>query len=136
MLTGFGEDSLRASARRLAGTVKYLYNEAALTGREHRLIYNLDRGTFRAARLEASGELKAVAGPGREQRLRGETRFRDVQVAARGKFSTGEVTTEILPVGWLPETVVHLDGGRGETLTVRLLPLTGDVEVYEGYREF
>jgi general secretion pathway protein H len=41
-LPGVGEDGLKSSARRIAGTVKYFFNEAALTGRPHRLEYNLD----------------------------------------------------------------------------------------------
>jgi len=39
---------LAAAARRLGGTTKSLFNEAALTGREHRLVYDLERGSYRA----------------------------------------------------------------------------------------
>ena len=49
--------SYYASARRLAGTVKYLFNESALDGREYRLIFDLKDATYSARRLEEDGTL-------------------------------------------------------------------------------
>src|SRR5210317_194715 len=57
LFSNIGTSSLGTSARRLSGTIKYLFNESALSGLEYRLIYNLDRGTYRAQVLEADGEL-------------------------------------------------------------------------------
>ncbi len=136
LVTGVGQDGLKLSARRLAGTVKYLYNEAALTGRPHRLVFDLDAGTFGGRRLEVSGELVPLTGTGRDQDLRGGVRFRDVVVAGQGQSSSGRTFSSIQPVGWIDETVVHLKGGGDRELTLRLLPLTGTTEIYEGYREF
>lgn len=135
-LAGFGGDDRRTMARRLAGTVKYLFNEAVLTGREHRLVFDLQEGSYRAQRLDASGELTAVAGAGRERRLPRGVSITDVEVAGKGKFSSGEVTTELYPAGWIAETVVHLERDGKEPLTLRIMPLTGTTEVYDGYREF
>jgi general secretion pathway protein H len=136
IFAGWGEGSLQSSARRLAGTVKYLYNESALQKKEFRLVFDLDKGAYRASVLEAGGRLEDVAGTGRLRQLRGDVRFQDVAVAGRGKFTSGEVTTVIHPVGWLEETIVHLKDGDGRTLTLRLMPFTGATEIYEGYREF
>lgn len=135
-LPGVGEDGLKSSSRRIAGTVKYFFNEAALTGRPHRLEYNLDGGTFRVRRIEADGEVVELGGTGREQRLRGDVRFKDIVIPARGSFSHGEVTTMIQPVGWLEETVVHLEEEEGRAMTLRIMPFTGTTEVFDGYREF
>jgi len=136
LLGRLGDSGLDSSARRLAGTVKYLFNEAALSGRPYRLTYNLAQGTYRAARLETSGELTAEGGIVREQRLKGDTRFRDLVVGGRGTVSDGEVTTEILPIGWMEETTIHLDDGADQVLTLHINPFTGATEVYQGYREF
>jgi general secretion pathway protein H len=135
-LPGIGEDGLKSSSRRIAGTVKYFFNEAALSGRPHRLEYNLDAGTFRVRRIEAGGEVVELGGTGREQRLRGDVRFKDIVIPARGSFSHGEVTTMIQPVGWLEETVVHLEEEGGRAMTLRIMPFTGTTEVFDGYREF
>ncbi len=127
---------LAATAKRLGGMTRYLFNEAALTGLEHRLIYDLERGSYRAVRLESSGELTPVGGPGRPADLHGDVRFRDLSLPGRGTFSSGEVVTTIHPTGWLEETVVHLENRKGEQLTVHILPLTGGEETYAGYRDF
>ncbi len=136
MLTGIGEDRLGASGRRLAGTVKYLFNESALSGLQYRLVYNLDQGSYRAKRLERTGDLVEVEGVGKHQSLKDGIRFKDLAIPGRGKFSSGEVTTEIHPVGWLEETIIHLVDKGGENLTLRINPFTGSTEVFEGYREF
>ena len=136
IFAGWGEGSLKSSARRLAGTVKYLYNESALQKKEFRLVFDLEKGAYRARVLEPDGQLVDVEGTGRLRHLKGNVRFQDVAVAGRGKFASGEVTTVIHPVGWLEETVVHLKDRKDRTLTLRLMPFTGFTEIYEGYREF
>jgi len=133
---GFGESDLRSAARRLAGTTRHLYNEAALSGRPYRLRFDLDRGTYGGLRQEADGRLVPVAGSGGGRTLPEGVRFRDIVVAGRGRSSSGQTDALILPVGWLDETVIHLAGAGDRTLTLRLQPLSGSTEVYEGYREF
>ena len=135
-LPGVGADGLKSSTRRIAGTVKYFFNEAALSGRPHRLEYNLDAGTFAVRRIEADGEVVELSGTGREQRLKGNVRFKDITIPGRGAFSQGEAATEIQPVGWMEETVVHLEEEDGRTLTLRIMPYTGTTEVFDGYLEF
>ena len=127
---------LQASARRLAGVTKYLFNEAALSGREQRLVYDLDEGRYRAQELDETGELIDAEDLGRTAKLRSGIRFTDVTVSGRGLFSSGEVTVRIHPSGWLEETVVHLASAAGDELTLRINPLTGSAEIFDGYRTF
>lgn len=136
LLTGIGRNDLRASARRLTGTVKYLYNEAALSGLEHRLVLDLDRKSYFARRLEASGELVAADRFGREKSLPGGIDISSVTVAERGSFTSGQVTVAIYPAGWVEETIIHLERDEQHKMTLRIKPLTGTTEIYEGYREF
>lgn len=131
-----GTNSLDSSARRLSGTIKYLYNEAALSGLEYRLIYDLDQRTYRAQILEADGSLVDAEDQGRQATLKGTVRFEDVQLPGRGKFTMGQVTARIDPSGWIEETIIHLDDGQGKKLTLRVMPLTGTTEIFAGYREF
>jgi prepilin-type N-terminal cleavage/methylation domain-containing protein len=131
-----GTSSLDSSARRLSGTIKYLFNESAMSGREYRLIYDLDHGIYRAQVLEADGALLDAEDQGREAALKGAIRFKDLQVPGRGKFSAGQVTTRIDPSGWVEETVIHLENDDGEMLTLRVMSLTGTTEIYQGYRDF
>jgi len=68
--------------------------------------------------------------------LKGDVRFKDLQLPGRGKFSAGQVTTLIHPSGWVEETIIHLEDGAGEMLTLRVSPLTGITEVFDGYRDY
>ena len=136
LFSNIGTSSLGSSARRLSGTIKYLFNESALSGLEYRLIYDLDRGSYRAQILEADGALVDAPDQGRAAALKGAVRFKDVQVPGRGKFTAGQVTTRLHPSGWVEETIIHLDDGGGEMLTLRVMPLTGTTEIFDGYRDF
>lgn len=135
-LPGLDAGGPERGARRIAGTTKFLYNEAALTGREHRLIFDLDHGRLRARELSAAGEVRPVKGLPEETKLPSGVKLLDVAVSGRQKVSSGEMTMPIAPSGWLPQTVIHLQSGEREVLTVRLLSYTGSAEVFEGYREF
>lgn len=130
-----GTSSLETSARRLSNTIKYLFNESALSGLEYRLIYDLDEGTYRAQILDANGQLTDATDQGRQAKLKGSVRFQDLSVPGRGKMSAGQVTTRIHPSGWVEETIIHLDDGNN-VLTMRVMPLSGMTEIFAGYREF
>lgn len=136
LFSGPADGALASSARRIAGTVKQLYNEAALTGLEHRLVFHLERDNYTARVRGSDGELRPFPGMAGEVPLRGGVRFADIRVAGRGEFSSGDVEVAVSPSGWLPETVIHLDGGSERRMTLRILSFTGTTEVYEGYREF
>lgn len=123
-------------ARRIAGTIKFLYNEAALSGREHRLLFDLDNNALRPLTLNANREVVAVQGLAAESKLPSGVRLLAVAVAGQEKVSSGVTTLSISPTGWLPQTVIHLESADQKILTIRLLSYTGSAEVYEGYREF
>lgn len=135
-LDRFGQGELDAAARKLRGTVKFVFNEAALTGREHRLACDLERGTYRAMVLQPDGQLIELPGVGRQGRLPDGIRFQDLSLRGRGTFSTGEVTLRIHPTGWLDETVIHLKDQTGAQRTLRIAPLSGLADIYQDYRVF
>lgn len=136
LYSNIGTSNLETSARRLSSTIKYLFNESAISGLEYRLIYDLDEGTYRAQILDANGQLVNAPDQGKQAKLKGTVRFKDLSVPGRGKTSAGQVTTLIHPSGWVEETIIHLDDGDNIMLTLRVMPLTGMTEIFEGYREF
>jgi general secretion pathway protein H len=134
-LPAIGENRLDATARRIAGTVRHLYNEAALSGLEHRLAFDLDNNSIGGRLLEGDGELTTVSGSGRDHTLSSSVDIIDVSVPGRNKVTSGQIFSRIDPVGWIDETVIHLKSDK-RTLTLHLQPLTGGTDIYEGYREF
>ncbi len=136
-MMGSGESDLKKGAARLQGLVKYLYNEAALTGQEHRLIFDLDKRSYHVAFVDEGRKLRRkTAGLGKPEQLPGDIIFSNIEVSGRGSFSSGEVSTYFYPVGWLDETIVHLKSPKGAELTLRFSPLTGAMEIHEGDHSF
>ncbi len=130
-----GEDRLASAARRLAGAVKYHYNEAALSGLRHRLQIDLDTGRYGFAVFKPKGDRLELTPVGKRRQLPDGVRIRDIVIAGRGMLSSGETGVDIFPVGWIEETTIHLEQDEDRVLTLHVIPLTGIVEVYEGYRE-
>ncbi len=64
LLSGGEHRALRSTSRRISGMTRWCYNEAALSGLEHRLVFDLQRQVFFAQRLESDGELVVLSGPG------------------------------------------------------------------------
>ncbi len=134
-LPAIGENRLEASARRIAGMVRYLYNEAALSGFEHRLRFDLDNNALGGRMLDEDGRLVTVSNSGRDHTLSSSVDIVDVSVPGKNKISSGEVSSRFLPIGWMDETVIHLKSDD-RTLTLHMQPLTGATDIHEGYREF
>jgi len=136
LISGFEPNRLDASARRLAGTVKYLYNEAAMTGLEHRLTFEIAENSYHAGNVNRSGELQPLQGVAAKKNLSSGVKFVSIYQPQRGEQKDGEITTALLPGGWMEETIIHLEDDNQMKLTLRVVPLTGLTEIYEGYRDF
>ncbi|UWZ78519.1 pilus assembly FimT family protein [Geoalkalibacter halelectricus] len=135
LLGRVGDADLKSAGRKLAGTVKYLYNEAALQGLTHRLTFDLDANDISSLRQETSGEWISLPGRRARAQLPGSVRISNVIVFGKGNFSSGTVSMDIYPVGWLEEAVLHLQDGSRK-MTVRFSPLTGTAEFFDDHLEF
>jgi len=135
-LPGLDVGRLEATARRIDGMTRHIYNEAALTGLEHRIRFDLTRQRIEGLRLEADGELVPLTGSGRGSDLPDSIRMVDVELPGVKKLTSGQIDTRVFPVGWLDETVIHLRNDDERTLTLHLQSLTGLVDVEDGYRDY
>jgi general secretion pathway protein H len=135
LLGKVGEADLHAAGRRLAGTIKYLYNEAVLEKTTYRLIFDLDHAAYRAERQESDGEWSEMPGRMGGRELPGSVVLKQIAINGRGSFTSGEVSMQIYPVGWLDETVLYLQDDKYQR-TLRISALTGTTEFYDGHREF
>lgn len=134
LVSSYEPDRLASSARRLAGAVKYLYNEAAMTGLEHRLVFNLEEGSYQGDRLNRSGEWVALNGSGGAHHLAEEIRYKRIYQPGNGEQSDGEVVTLMSPGGWLQETFIQLEDTHKNRLNLRLAPLTGTTEILDDWQ--
>ena len=120
--------------RQLAGTVKLLYNEAALNSEIHLLTFDLDEETFSTFRLEKNGnQVEKI--PLEEARSLAPLRIEQVQIAGKGSFRSGEVTVRIYPQGWMEEVWIQLENEEKQVKTLTFVPMTGSTRIYEGRKE-
>lgn len=117
--------------RQIRGMVRYLAGMSAATRTQYRLHYDLDEGVCWVGRPNEEGEFieeKEVLT--RPLHLPSGVSFTDVNTP-RGVSREGVAYTDFFPTGWVEETFIHVEGASAVTL--KLLSLTGEIKVYEGY---
>jgi len=130
---------LGASTRRIANVSRYLYEESALRGTVLTLYFDLDRQQYWVARPEEDGAEPPEDSPdpiSRRVILPDGVRVTDVVIPGAGKLSAGVVPSRFYPEGYADSSVIHLADGDGHAYTVRIDPVRGRGEVFDGYRDF
>jgi prepilin-type N-terminal cleavage/methylation domain-containing protein len=135
LLGKVGDADLHAAGRRLAGTIKYLYNEAVLEKTTYRLVFDLDHASYSAERRDDSGEWTKLPGRMGTTKLPDSVEIKRIAINGRGSFTTGEIKIQIYPAGWLDEAALYLQDGKYKQ-TLRISALTGTTEFYDGFRDF
>jgi prepilin-type N-terminal cleavage/methylation domain-containing protein len=117
--------------RQIRGVVRYLTGMSASTRVRYRLNYNLVEGVCWVSCQNEQGEFieeKEILT--RPLHLPPGVIFKDI-VTPRGMQKEGVAYTEFSPNGWVEQTLLHLEGST--IVTAKLLALTGEVKVYDGY---
>ncbi len=128
LLLDRGEGDSRRELRRLAGTVKQLYNEATLTRDEHLLSFDLERNSMVAFRLQRNdGQVEKR--PFRKEISLQSLDLKQIDIAGKGSFRTGQVEVKIFPLGWMEQTRISLVDGTGVVKEVVFSPLTGSTKI-------
>ncbi len=117
--------------RQIRGLVRYLTGMSASTRTPYRLHYDLDEGRCWVSRQGEEGEfIEEQEILIRPLHLPKGVRFQEISTP-RGVYKEGEAYTDFFPTGWVEDTLIHMEGSS--IVTLKLLYLTGDVKVYEGY---
>ena len=135
-LGGFRRAQLRSQARRLAGRATYMFDQAAGHKLVLRLIFDIDNNGYAVARLDPYS-IKPVFAPDRTPSSRpvqmpSAIRIRDVTVEGIGTVNRGVIACNFYPEGYVDATVVHLEDSSGDVMTLKFVPLTGQVAVIDG----
>lgn len=146
ILAGFAVPQLRSvtgaelssATRRLSNASRYLYEEAALRGTVYSLHLDLDHQEYWVAKLDLdTGELvEDTEILSQRVSLPSDVRLADVFLPGLGKLSRGVVAARFYPEGYADPGVIHLTDDRGRFATVRIDPIRGRGEVYDGYQDF
>jgi prepilin-type N-terminal cleavage/methylation domain-containing protein len=131
------EGNLKTSARELAGTLRYLQDQAIATKQYYRLHINLVDGAMKVTRVMPEiEEMEVTDSALTNLALREGVEFADLTTSDLGKVSEGEVYLDFSPLGSLDFMLFHLKSKeRDSFFTVAVYPGSGRVEVAEGYAE-
>jgi general secretion pathway protein H len=131
------EYEIKSSSRRLAGTIRYLFNEAAIRHTHYRLNYDLKKREYWVTYLDDTKQFKEdPAILSSRIKLPATVHFEDIVTQHAGKVYEGQTFTQFFPNGWAEETIIHLGDGRERHFSLLIMPLTGKVKIYDRSVEF
>lgn len=128
--------SFSTSTRHLVGAIQSLFTAAAGSNRTYRLNIDLDQHMYWASVLTSDGDrFPSDPSLGFRTVVPSGIRFEDITTGRYGRATTGKVFIEFLPGGRMDRAVIHLSDHANQMVTMVLNPLTGGVQVSDGYRE-
>ncbi len=154
--------SLNTVAREIGSTVKEAYNSTALTGKVHRLVYDLNENTYWAE--EGPATLLLDTAETREKEERKKKFAKDSEKEPPSQFSLdktitrkkrslptgvsfeeilteqskealkqGQVYTHFFPHGLTEQTILHIKDSSNHKISLVLTPIIGRTLIYERY---
>jgi type II secretory pathway pseudopilin PulG len=125
---------MRRTINAIHGYARYLQAYAATEKCVYRLIFDLDQQVL------SSASLTTASCPGQMRKLPdyvipSTIRILDVVTPDHEKFAEGQVTTLFFPNGFAQPSTIHLGGLGAAPVTLMIEPLSGRVQVFEGYVE-
>ena len=128
-------DGLKATVRRMVGTVRSLRNEAIREQKIYTLHFDLESNRFWIESADMTDEGRELAYEQASQLPEG-VRILDVWSKERGKEVDGEPTIRFTKQGYIEQSAIHLAAEDGRKFTLEFSPFMGKVKVLEKYVEF
>jgi len=117
-----GEKALKSEAKRMSGTLRYIYDEAVGKKKTYTVKVDLDDSSWG---FQSENESRSF-------NLGKDIMFKDVIIPSHGEISAGEVTIEFGPLGPPEPMTLHLIKDELE-YTVMFNHLNGRAKIFEGY---
>jgi len=115
-----GERALKAEAKRTAGTLRYIYDEAAGKKQTYILTFNIDKGFWG---FKSDTETRII-------KLKDRVLFKDITIPSLGNVSEGEVIMEFGPLGPAEPVTIHLMKNDAE-YTIIFNHISGRAKIYD-----
>ena len=129
------DSELKLSLRRMAGNIKEVFNLAAIHKQTYYFVLDFDKNRYWVALPDADGNLSEEASTHMIHiKFSDKINLLDIATAME-KYSKGENIILFTPRGLLEKHLIHLRGGE-KNYTLIISPLTGKVDIKEGYVEF
>ncbi|VAX22941.1 hypothetical protein MNBD_NITROSPINAE03-875 [hydrothermal vent metagenome] len=127
---------LKSTARRLAGTISYLYDRAAASKLVYRLTLDIDERQYYVSLLNTQNRFeKTRLTFAKETKLPDRVRFTEARTSSQGIVRRGVAVINFYPSGFSDLCVIHLEDSNKNEMTLMVHPLTGRVKIFKGYKD-
>ena len=127
-------DDLKATVRRMIGTIRGLRNEAIREHKTYRLHFDLESNRLWVEAADMTEEEQSEAYKKAFQLPEG-VRILDVWRRETGKKMAGQTAIHFTKKGYVERSIIHLAAEDGRKFTLVLSPFLGKVKVHEKYVE-
>ncbi len=134
------QTNVKGAMRKFTGMVKFCFHESVIKQSYMRLMIDPMTGEYWPTIMTSSGSVgQFVSLTGSEViqkkgKLPGGIRFVDIVTPHNiFKVDKDEAFISFFPTGFVERSVVHLGDSAGRFYTLVMQPLTGDVEIMDGY---
>ena len=132
-LPDIGQRRLKSSARRLAGSITYLYERSATSGLVYRLTLDLGEKDYYVSLLNTDNQFeKTDLHLAKETFLPDGIKISRARTASQGVVSKGKAVIHFFPSGFTDISVINLKDDNSNEMTLIVHPLTGKVKIMEG----
>jgi len=142
-LSNFGKEDIKYFSRKFDGMFQYLYAEATIQRTNFYFNIDINKKKYWVTTGKVDVENKTVEMINytddfvkAEYVIPESVTIEDIDTVANGKVSEGKVIVAFYPEGFVDPVTIHLKNKEEEEITLLVLPLTGDIKVYDGYKEF
>lgn len=123
-------NNLPSACRQLIATIRSLQAMASSSQKTVRLYLDLDQRSYWAMLLEEKEERPPLeASLASRMVLPSEIRFLEVVTVQHGKVESGRAFLHLFPTGRVDPSVIYLTDLENNVLAIRVLPLTGRIQV-------
>jgi len=128
----FQQVRFRSSVNRIASVAEYAHHRAACTQLVHLLHLDTERGTYWVTSQTTDGKVMPITDAlSLKGRLPEGVQFAGVELRDMDTSSQDVVAIRFNPQGWADPAIIHLICSTGETLSVIIDELSGQVEICE-----
>ena len=128
-------DDLKATVRRMVGTIRSLRNDAIREQKLYVLCFDLGSNRYWIESADMTDEGRALEYE-KALQLPGGVQILDVWSGEMGKKVDGKAAIRFTKKGYIEPSIIHLGAEDGRKFTLELSPFMGKVKVFEKYVEF
>ena len=130
---------LRMALREIGQAVAWTRSEAIAQGTPLGVRYDLAKGEYWIVFPDETGEISDKVEEERlrfhRKRLPEGVRFLDFERSGEDSIQTGYATVRFSFLGACDWHLIHLKSDEGNSFSIEVLPLSGEVNIFEGYKE-